>query len=36
MVRFKVPSYIEFVDELPRTSVGKVRKHVLRTGKDDL
>lgn len=35
MVRFKVPSYIEFVDELPRTSVGKVRKHVLRTGKDD-
>ncbi len=35
MVRFKVPSFIEFVDELPRTSVGKIRKHVLRTGKDD-
>lgn len=35
LVRFKVPSYIEFVDGLPRTSVGKIRKHVLRTGKDD-
>lgn len=35
LVRFKVPSYVEFVDNLPRTSVGKIRKHVLRTGKDD-
>jgi len=35
VVRFKVPSFVEFVDELPRTSVGKIRKHVLRTGRDD-
>lgn len=35
MTRFKVPSFIEFVEELPRTSVGKIRKHVLRTGRDD-
>lgn len=26
----KVPDLIEFVDELPRTSVGKIRKHMLR------
>lgn len=30
MARFKVPSQVEFVDELPRTSVGKIRKDVLR------
>ena len=35
MVRFKVPSHVEFVDRLPRTSVGKIRKHVLRSGGDD-
>jgi acyl-coenzyme A synthetase/AMP-(fatty) acid ligase len=27
----KVPSTIEFVAELPRTSVGKIQKHLLRT-----
>jgi crotonobetaine/carnitine-CoA ligase len=27
---FKVPSLVAFVDALPRTSVGKVRKEVLR------
>lgn len=28
---FKVPRYIEFVDDLPRTSVGKVSKHEIRS-----
>ncbi len=28
--RFKVPSAVEFVDALPRTSVGKIQKHLLR------
>lgn len=28
--KFKVPEYIQFVGELPRTSVGKVQKNVLR------
>jgi crotonobetaine/carnitine-CoA ligase len=30
LARFKVPDAIEFVDELPRTPVGKVQKHLLR------
>lgn len=30
LAKFKVPSRIEFVDELPRTSVGKIQKHLLR------
>jgi len=30
LAKFKIPEYIEFVDELPRTSVGKVQKHLLR------
>lgn len=30
LAKFKVPEFIEFVDELPRTSVGKVQKHLLR------
>jgi carnitine-CoA ligase len=32
LARFKVPSYVEFVDELPRTPVGKIRKEALRAG----
>jgi crotonobetaine/carnitine-CoA ligase len=32
LARFKVPSCVEFADELPRTSVGKIRKDVLRVG----
>ncbi len=31
LAKFKVPSAIEFVAELPRTSVGKIQKHLLRT-----
>jgi crotonobetaine/carnitine-CoA ligase len=27
---FKVPAAVEFVDNLPRTSVGKIQKHLLR------
>jgi crotonobetaine/carnitine-CoA ligase len=30
--KFRVPSFIEFVDALPRTSVGKIQKHLLRAG----
>lgn len=31
---FMVPRYVEFVDELPRTSTGKVAKHELRAAGD--
>lgn len=30
LAKFKVPSILEFVEELPRTSVGKIQKHLLR------
>ena len=30
IAHFKVPQYIQVVDQLPRTVTGKVRKHVLR------
>jgi carnitine-CoA ligase len=30
LAKFKVPSHLEFVDDLPRTSVGKVQKGALR------
>lgn len=30
LAKFKVPEFIEFVHELPRTSVGKIQKHFLR------
>jgi long-chain acyl-CoA synthetase len=30
MARFKVPSYVEFIDELPRSAVGKVLHRELR------
>jgi carnitine-CoA ligase len=29
LARFKVPSFIEFVPDLPRTAVGKIQKHLL-------
>ncbi|GGD49757.1 AMP-binding protein [Paenibacillus nasutitermitis] len=28
--KFKVPEYVEFIAELPRTSVGKIQKHLIR------
>ena len=28
--KFRVPEFVEFRDEVPRTSVGKVQKHILR------
>jgi crotonobetaine/carnitine-CoA ligase len=31
MAKFKVPDAIEIVDDLPRTSVGKIQKHILRS-----
>jgi carnitine-CoA ligase len=30
LAKFKVPGAVEFVDGLPRTSVGKIQKHLLR------
>jgi fatty-acyl-CoA synthase len=30
LARFKAPREVTFVDELPKTSTGKIRKHVLR------
>ena len=30
LARFKVPEHVEMVAELPRTSVGKIQKHLLR------
>ncbi len=30
LASFRVPERVEFRDELPRTSVGKIQKHVLR------
>lgn len=30
LAKFKVPDAIEFVDEFPRTAVGKIKKHILR------
>jgi fatty-acyl-CoA synthase len=32
LARFKVPSAIHFVPELPKTATGKIQKYVLRTG----
>jgi acyl-CoA synthetase (AMP-forming)/AMP-acid ligase II len=29
LAKFKVPKVVHFVDELPRTAVGKVQKHRL-------
>jgi crotonobetaine/carnitine-CoA ligase len=30
LAKFKVPSYVEFKDEFPKTSIGKVQKNILR------
>jgi acyl-CoA synthetase (AMP-forming)/AMP-acid ligase II len=30
LASFKRPRYVEFIDELPRTSTGKILKRVLR------
>lgn len=30
LAKFKVPEFFEFIDDFPRTSVGKVQKHILR------
>ncbi len=30
LAKFRVPEFVEFRPELPRTSVGKIQKHVLR------
>lgn len=33
LAKFKVPDSIEFTNEFPRTSVGKIQKHILRSEK---
>jgi acyl-coenzyme A synthetase/AMP-(fatty) acid ligase len=30
LMKLKVPSFIGFVEDLPKTSVGKVQKHILK------
>ena len=30
LAKFKVPDAVEFIDDLPRTSVGKIQKNQLR------
>jgi crotonobetaine/carnitine-CoA ligase len=30
LAKFRVPELVEFRGELPRTSVGKIQKHILR------
>lgn len=30
LAKFRVPEFVEFRSELPRTSVGKIQKHILR------
>jgi fatty-acyl-CoA synthase len=32
MAHFKVPQWVSFVDELPKTATGKIQKYVLRKG----
>jgi fatty-acyl-CoA synthase len=32
MAHFKVPHWISFVPELPKTATGKIQKYVLRKG----
>ncbi|MGZ3630360.1 MAG: class I adenylate-forming enzyme family protein [Ktedonobacteraceae bacterium] len=31
LAKFRVPEFVEFCQELPRTSVGKMQKHILRS-----
>ncbi len=30
LAKFRVPELVEFREQLPRTSVGKIQKHILR------
>jgi fatty-acyl-CoA synthase len=32
LAHFKVPQWVTFVDELPKTATGKIQKYVLRAG----
>ena len=33
LAHFKMPQWVSFVDELPKTAAGKIQKFVLRSGK---
>lgn len=35
LAKFRVPEFVEFRTELPRTSVGKIQKHILRRAGQD-
>jgi len=35
IARFKAPAAVEFIDELPKTSTGKVQKYVLREREEE-
>jgi crotonobetaine/carnitine-CoA ligase len=30
LAKFKVPSFVEFKDDFPKTSIGKIQKNILR------
>jgi fatty-acyl-CoA synthase len=32
LAHFKMPQWVSFVDELPKTATGKIQKYVLRGG----
>jgi fatty-acyl-CoA synthase len=36
LAHFKVPQWISFVDELPKTATGKIQKYVLRKGRANI
>ena len=36
LAEFKVPRYLEFRDDFPRTPLGKIQKNVLKTEREDL
>lgn len=35
LAKFKVPARVEFLDDLPRTPVGKIQKHLINKGAQD-
>ena len=32
LAHFKMPQWVSFVDELPKTATGKIQKFILRSG----
>ena len=36
LAEFKIPRYLEFKTDLPKSAIGRVQKNLLKTGKLDL